>query len=325
MTYAEYSNQINNGLALVEAAIERYEVESILNEAIDVKGAVKNASIAIWTAIKRIAGMITTLARSLRIKLNNLIAKGESCILSRDIEVHTAVIKGVPSSITKIIDYVGASRREGLDDSKATGLRDMLTKLDKSKYTIKKGTKINPSWIFKTLTICEAYKNKVDSLEINPTGIPSAILGVLRDSESFLLKVIEEGHLIEKDIASQGEKPAEKEETKKEVANESSNGILAAQCLIEAANLLREEGTGVEQDAIDDIPEEKPEVDDDYDEGVNGADDDNSDPDMEAIKDLLGGDSDALDVLTDDDGSEIIDESAELPDADALNAFVLEW
>jgi hypothetical protein len=64
------------------------------------------------------------------------------------------------------------------------------------------------------------------------------------------------------------------------------------------------------QEAIDDIPKEKPETDDDYDAGVNGSDDDNSKPSLEDTKDLLDNDKDAIEILTNNESNEIIDDSA---------------
>ena len=64
------------------------------------------------------------------------------------------------------------------------------------------------------------------------------------------------------------------------------------------------------QESIDNISEEKPEVDDDYDASVNGSDDDNSKPSLEDTKDLLDDDKNAIELLTNNESTELIDDSA---------------
>ena len=60
------------------------------------------------------------------------------------------------------------------------------------------------------------------------------------------------------------------------------------------------------QNAIDDIPEEKPVVDDEYPaDDVTGGEGEKLD--QEEIKDLIGDDAEALALLTQDDNSVIID------------------
>lgn len=106
---------------------------------------------------------------------------------------------------------------------------------------------------------------------------------------------------------------------KERVKNESVDTddiTLSARLILEAANLLREDaddyvdgidGGEVLYKEIDDIPEETPVSTGEYDEDVNGGEGEKID--FEEIKDLVDGDSEAIAVLTDDEGGKAITES----------------
>ena len=70
----------------------------------------------------------------------------------------------------------------------------------------------------------------------------------------------------------------------------------------EAAQVVMDKADEV-QKSIEDIPEETPVEDDDYEDIF---DDESSEPDMEAIKDIIGDDKDALELMTGDEDSIII-------------------
>jgi len=89
---------------------------------------------------------------------------------------------------------------------------------------------------------------------------------------------------------------------------------LAQTLLAEAARLISEDAAdntdGIDGGKVlsDNIPEEKPVVDNEYPaDAVTGGEGDGSDSD--AIKDLVDGDNEALKILTDDKGSETVTES----------------
>ena len=94
---------------------------------------------------------------------------------------------------------------------------------------------------------------------------------------------------------------------------------LRAQLLIEAADALAADDNTTNTDALGDngdgevtptcldCDKEEADVDDDYLTSVSGADDDNSDPEMDEVEDLLDDEKDAIDILTDREGTETVD------------------
>ena len=103
-------------------------------------------------------------------------------------------------------------------------------------------------------------------------------------------------------------KEEKKEDTKADSLQEAVNALLTAAVMCESA----EEADGYIQKAeelqkaIDEIPEEKPEDARDYPETTSGGDEMKEDH-LEAIKDLVDDDKDALDILTVDEDSLTID------------------
>ena len=98
---------------------------------------------------------------------------------------------------------------------------------------------------------------------------------------------------------------------------DSTDIALSAKLILEAANLLREDaedyvdgnegGEGTTKE-IDEIPEEKPETTGEYPaDDITGGEGEKID--QEEIKDLLDGDSEAIAILNDDEGSKAITES----------------
>ena len=107
--------------------------------------------------------------------------------------------------------------------------------------------------------------------------------------------------------AAKAAKKAAKRSRNDESVEYQSDDELRAYCLMEAARLLTESDELCQAD-IDDIPEERPIVDDEYPAEVSGGDGYREDH-LEDIKDLVDGNQKALDILTSDDDSKIIEES----------------
>ena len=94
---------------------------------------------------------------------------------------------------------------------------------------------------------------------------------------------------------------------------------LRAKLLIEAADALAADDNATNTDALGDngdgkvtptcldCDKEEADVDDDYLPPVSGADEENSDPEMDEIEDLLDDEKDAIDILTDREGTETVD------------------
>jgi hypothetical protein len=94
-------------------------------------------------------------------------------------------------------------------------------------------------------------------------------------------------------------KEAEKKDEVKETLTETVNFLYSKAILCESATDAVEYVVKAEalQKAIDEIPEEKPEVNDTYKSNIESED-----PEMKEMLDLLDGDKEALDLITKDDG-----------------------
>ena len=139
-------------------------------------------------------------------------------------------------------------------------------------------------------------------------------------------------HLINRDIQAisnnavpEDVAPADDKKEKVDANNESAmfGGLtrneLRAKLLIEAADALAADDNATNTDALGDngdgkvtptcldCDKEEADVDDDYLPPVSGADDENSDPEMDEIEDLLDDEKDAIDILTDREGTETVD------------------
>jgi hypothetical protein len=231
MTCIECSEKISYSLALVESAIEKYEVEDILceaaNDGSEEKANKRKMGETISNTIKRLTEMIIALVRAVSIKLKNLVNKGKSLVLPKDMEVHLATIKGVPSFMSKVIDYITKLKDDAkFDRNQSIDLVEELRKVDESKYTIKKGTKINPTWMQKNLDACNKYAVKAQALNISPMDMPVPAWKPMRTMLSFLNTIVSEINTVLAELKSETVRDKKPEETKllegkKEVNNES--------------------------------------------------------------------------------------------------------
>ena len=159
-------------------------------------------------------------------------------------------------------------------------------------------------------------KNSIDSLMYAKM---ERYVRKLVDSINSDIKIIS-SNAVPEDVA-----PVNNEKEKTDTNNESAifGGLtrneLRAKLLIEAADALAADDNATNTDALGDngdgkvtptcldCDKEEADVDDDYLPPVSGADDENSDPEMDEIEDLLDDEKDAIDILTDREGTETVD------------------
>lgn len=226
------------------------------------------------------------------------------------------------------------------NDSDASNLTSRINSVAEKKIRFKAGDKI---YIDKLMLTVEKYtksyeqvvkvlENKAKSTDVDTSTDRSQMFAIYRDLlfvfKGEVNKIMALGPFTKKrdeieiakinkatDKATKEATKAAKKKPGKEVAvTESATKVLLTgvyDTLIEAYTLIEDadaaqvviDKADEVQKAIDDIPEEKPVEDDDYEDIF---DDESSEPDMEAIEDIIGDDKDALELLTADEDSIII-------------------
>ena len=312
MTYAQHISELTS---LVESAILNYDY-MVLTEAADDETAmqkVKAAGNSIWNtiviAIKKLAAFIMNVYN----KTIAFIKKtGGHIELARDAEV-PVVFNKLPK------EHISAIKSAIVDGSfEAPVAVDNIGKMLKKTETIKAGTKLNINDQGKFIDFCNKVltdlNKKIDTLkndESNSDKMSAAnrLLKVIND----ITTEINKGLTV---VTSNQTEPKKREvvdgkiKVVEESADDFSNRELAAHCLIEAAQLLRE-SSDLPQDDIDEIPEEKPEVAPEYPETTSGGDELPEDH-LEDTKELVNDDKEAMDILTKDEDSKIITEAINL-------------
>ena len=164
----------------------------------------------------------------------------------------------------------------------------------------------------------------------NQKGIPAIAKGtayrsILKALSSITTRIDSDMKEISDNAVPEDVAPVNDKKEKADANNESAifGGLtrneLRAKLLIEAADALAADDNSTNTDALGDngdgkvtptcldCDKEEADVDDDYLPPVSGADDENSDPEMDEIEDLLDDEKDAIDILTDREGTETVD------------------
>ena len=164
----------------------------------------------------------------------------------------------------------------------------------------------------KAADIKKKYPN--DDQKYEPASVDVVAYRSILKALSFLTTRIDRNmkeisdNAVPEDVA-----PVNDKKGKADANNESAifDGLtrneLRAKLLIEAADALGDNGDGKVTPTCLDCDKEEADIDDDYLPPVSGADDENSDPEMDEIEDLLDDEKDAIDILTDREGTETVD------------------
>ena len=331
MTYTEAINEL---MSLCEAVCTEYEFD-IIAEAAD--GGISDESkekhankiIAIlkkiWEFVKNICGKI----KALVLKIFGA-AKGDVMTVKADCEVPTIIAH--PSKAVPIVMAARHALRGGINsgskDPKIISELIILT----NKETVKAGTKLATSDVYMKLwnVLEDLEKNGSDGIDrINPSTpvqelyYKNELYGTISKLYSAYYSGIDK--LVS--IKTLEQKPAEQPATKAATQNESvefrseEDRVKYVSCMLEAANALRygkilaedvnSTTDPAKQKDVDDIPEETPVENKEYPEDTSGGEGKQEDH-LEDAKDLVDGDSKAMDLLTKDDNGKTITESMDL-------------
>ena len=316
MTYSQYFNDLN---VMLENAIINYEYMT-LTESTEDKSAMqklKNAGKFIWAGLIKAAKLIAKIFEFCKKKIADLIAKfrKKDVVLKAGVDIARGLNtreKAPLIAINRAIVDKSYNANEAIKNIKNLS----------SKITLKKGEHVNLESMQKYNDYCAAMNKKVlDKLteyessnnsdkelmsnfqavqkvfSVYATAVQSGVTAILNQCAADFSAA----DAVQNDEFTMGESVD---------TDAVSNNELAARCLIEAAQLLRE-SNDLPQDNIDEIPEEKPEVDDEYPEDTSGGDEMPADH-MEDTKELIDNDKEAMDILTKDEDSKIITEAINL-------------
>ena len=336
MTINQYTDKM---FSIIETALYNYEVNALVEAADDPEAAetnkpskFANAMKVVGAAIKKVWDAIINAFKWLIDKIKNVVNK--PITLDADVEVY----KGALRANTTLGMYAKELLNGRIDCVKNGKLAEELEKA-LEKELCRAGQTINTREI---MAVCKKYVamasqlrnigfkgNEEDVNEANRAvkQIADAYTKYAADCRKLCQKIVDIKQTDDDKLAGKiaGRDKAAKKEEKRQLkmkpmtddASSADDITLAAQLIMEAAQLLSEGaedyvdgiegGEGTQKD-IEDIPEEKPVVDDEYpaDAVTGGA----GEPiDQEEVKDLVDGDKEAIDILNDDEGSKTVTES----------------
>ena len=332
MTLNQFTDKM---FSIMETALYNYEINTLVEAADDPEaaeankpGKFANAVAVVKAALRKVWDAIVAAFKWVVDKINA--AKHAPITLDSDIEVY----KGALSANTTLGMYA-KELLNGRIDCVNNGKLDKELETALEKEIKKAGDTINSKDIMAIAKKYSAMAAQLRSIgfkgaEEDADAATKAVRKIAdvytkyaSDCRKLCGKIVDikqtEDDKLANKIADKREKARVKnEKAQLKTANESVDTVaLAAQLLIEAANLLNEDaedyvdgiegGEGTQKD-IEDIPEEKPTTDDEYPaDAVTGGEGEKID--QEEIKDLVDGDKEAIDILNDDEGSKAITES----------------
>ena len=307
----------SNLCALYENACLDYEV-SVLTEGADSKeaktakakktGLARKVFSAVGTAFQKLWEMIVRLLKFIKTRFIR-----DKIKLAHD--VNLVPIKDYKTIVANLTKYVlagdellvkGIPVRAGTVVDK-TAYNEVLEKLEK--LTKKFASLKTKAENFVEQNVDSASGDKLEKKQLDAVTYSKMETYVrkLVDSINADIKIIS-SNAVPEDVA-----PANDKKEKADTNNESAifGGLtrneLRAKLLIEAADALGDNGDGKVTPTCLDCDKEEADVDDDYLTSVSGSDDENSDPEMDEIEDLLDDEKDAIDILTDREGTETVD------------------
>ena len=317
----------DNLCALYENACLDYEV-SVLTEGADseeaktakakktglgkkVFAAVGAAFEALWEIIRKLLKFIKTRFIRDKIKLAN--------------DVQLVPVKDYKTIIADLMKYVTAGDEIGIKTIPVksgtvvdkTAYVEILEKLE---GLVKRFASIRikaENFIEKSTNIHDYIGNNSYAASADKLAKKELDATVYAKAEKYVKNLVK---LINRDIQAissnavpEDVAPVNDKKEKADTNNESAilGGLtrneLRAKLLIEAADALGDNGDGKVTPTCLDCDKEEADIDDDYLPPVSGADDENSDPEMDEIEDLLDDEKDAIDILTDREGTETVD------------------
>ena len=319
----------SNLYALYENACLDYEV-SVLTEGADseeaktakakktglarkVFSAVGAAFQKLWEMIVRLLKFIKT--RFIRDKIK--LANGVSLVPVKDYKAIIAdLMKYVTAGDELAVKSVPVKEGTVVDKTSYVEILEKMERIVKKFATLK--TKAES---FVEKNIDSASEDKLAKNELNAT--------VYAKAERYVKKLVgsinTDIQLISNNAVPEDVAPVNDKKEKVDTNNESAmfDGLtrneLRAKLLIEAADALAADDNATNTDALGDngdgkvtptcldCDKEEADIDDDYLPPVSGADDENNDPEMDEIEDLLDDEKDAIDILTDREGTETVD------------------
>ena len=321
----------NNLCALYENACLDYEV-SVLTEGADSEeaktakakktGLARKVFSAVGTAFQKLWEMIVRLLKFIKTRFIR-----DKIKLAND--VNLVPIKDYKTIVANLTKYVlagddllvkGIPVRAGTVVDK-TAYNEVLEKLEK--LTKKFASLKTKAENFVEQNADSASGDKLEKKQLDAVTYSKMETYVrkLVDSINADIKIIS-SNAVPEDVAPVNDK---KKKEKADANNESAmfGGLtrneLRAKLLIEAADALAADDNATNTDALGDngdgkvtptcldCDKEEADVDDDYLPPVSGSDDENSDPEMDEIEDLLDDEKDAIDILTDREGTETVD------------------
>ena len=333
----------NNLCALYENACLDYEV-SVLTEGADSEeaktakakktGLGKKVFASIGAAFRKLGQMIMRVLTFIKRRFVR-----DKVKLARDTSITPA--SAYKKFLSDIINYSLAVDDEGNEKKFKYGsnvspvkFADTLyvsgTVIDKTSYqeVLEKAKRLTSKYEQlknKAVDIKEKYlfvsKQKFEYASVDATAYSS----ILKALSSITTHIDSDMKEISKNAAPEDVAPVNDKKEKADTNNESAmfGGLtrneLRAKLLIEAADALAADDNSTNTDALGDngdgkvtptcldCDKEEADVDDDYLPPVSGADDENSDPEMDEIEDLLDDEKDAIDILTDREGTETVD------------------
>lgn len=335
MTFNEYTSKM---FSILETAIYNYEINTLV-EAADgedntekkesrwatLKAVAKKVLNAIWTAIK-------TFFQKIAAKANELINKPVT--LMDDMTTYPGATK-FDSTLMRYANEFASGKVDNVDE--AIKYMDTVAMTDK----FSKGSEVNTRGIAGTVKKYLAAIEKLEKVTFNgddealktaQTAI-KRVVGILKSyanqaNELLNAKLAQDiatkrdalkakSDKLDAEMNAKAHDQTIKERKSMGESVEADDVALSARLILEAANLLREDaedyvdgiegGEGTQKD-IDDIPEEKPVVTDEYPaDDITGGEGEKID--QEEIKDLLDGDKEAIAILNDDEGGKAITES----------------
>lgn len=322
MTLNQFTDKM---FSIMETALYNYEINTLVEAADDPEAAEANkeskwskAMAVVKAAMAKVWNAIRVAYRWVIDKLNAI--KHGPITLDKDIEIY----KGALSPNTTLGMYAKELLNGRIDCVLNGSLDKEIDAALKEKETKKAGETINSKDVLASAKKYEAmavqltnigFKGSKEDMNTATDAckkVASVFNKFASDCRALAVKIVD----IQESKVSGVTKEQVADLNKK--MNESADTItLAAQLLIEAANLLNEDaedyvdgiegGEGTQKD-IDDIPEERPAIDDEYPaDAVTGGVGEKID--QEEIKDLVDGDKEAIDILNDDEGSKAITES----------------
>ena len=315
-----YTDAINGLMSICETVCENYEY-AVMTEAAEsdktsyvekCKKVLKKIWAIVQTALKKIQAAFAKIAA---------FAKASDMTVDEDCELSEMVIN--PSkAISVIVNARHALRGKGINsaDKDAKIISDILNLMNKK--TVKAGTKLANNEVYVSIgkALEELAKNGSDGIDNIRPDTPVEELTYKNELYGTVAKMYTEF------LSSYNKLVPVKPKNTVEVTNESVGlnkdaAYTYASLLIEAANVLKSAGIISEdansttdltaQKAIDDIPEETPVENKEYPEDTSGGPGKKEDC-LEDTKDLVDGDSKAIDLLTKNDQSKTITESIDL-------------